>query len=65
MTESEYFSREMSDADLDAVADAGDFYLDENAFQYRLSRAEIAELIHEGNLIILWQSVGQTVELGN
>lgn len=65
MSESEYFTSEISDADLDALADAGDFRLDEEAFQYRLTPVEIAGLVKEGNLIIAHQSLGQTIELGN
>jgi hypothetical protein len=65
MSESEYFTSEIADADLDALADAGDFRLDEEAFQYRLTPVEIAGLVKEGNLIIAHQSLGQTIELGN
>jgi hypothetical protein len=38
MNESEYCAGEFTDADLDALADAGEFYLDESGFRLWLRR---------------------------
>jgi hypothetical protein len=48
MSSEDYYASEFSDDYLDAQADAGDFFLDENGFQYRLNSAEISELVREG-----------------
>jgi len=49
MRSEEYYASEFSDDYLDAQADAGDFFLDESGFQYRLNSAEILELVREGH----------------
>jgi hypothetical protein len=44
---------EFSDDYLDAEADAGDYFLDESGFYFRLNSAEVSELVLEGELLLL------------
>jgi hypothetical protein len=48
MSSEEYYASEFSDDYLAAQADAGDYFLNESGFQYRLNSAEISELVREG-----------------
>jgi hypothetical protein len=45
--EADYYATEFSDADLDAIADAGEFYLEESGFFYLPSQEEIEQLMRE------------------
>ena len=47
MNESNYLSGEFSDDFLRAQADAGDYLLDEEGFQYRLTQDELDKLVLE------------------
>ena len=49
MSREESYASELSNEYLDAQADAGDFFLAESGFQYRLNPAEILELVREGH----------------
>jgi hypothetical protein len=49
MNSEEYSASEFSFDYLDAQADAGDLFLDQTGFQYRLTSAEISELVREGH----------------
>ena len=48
MNAEEYWASEISDADIDAIADAGDFHLEENGFFFMPSQAEMRTLAEEG-----------------
>jgi len=53
MSSEEYYAAEFSDDYLDAQADAGDYFLDESGFYFRLNSAEFAELVREGERLLL------------
>ena len=44
MNESEYYAGEFADADLDALADAGEVYLDESGFFLMPTQGEMQKL---------------------
>jgi hypothetical protein len=48
MNAEEYWALEISDADIDAIADAGDFHLEENGFWSIPTQAEMRALADEG-----------------
>ena len=48
MNAEEYWASEISDADIDAIADASDFHLEENGFFFMPSQAEMRTLAEEG-----------------
>ena len=48
MSESNYYAGEFTDAELHALADAGDYYLSEEAWEYRLTPAELSRLMIDG-----------------
>ena len=48
MNESEYYASEITDAELDAAADAGEFFLEESGYNYRPTPAELDQMIQEG-----------------
>lgn len=48
MNESEYYANEIADAELDAIADAGEIYLEESGYNYRPTPAELDQMIKEG-----------------
>ena len=52
MNEQEYYASEITDQQIDAIADAGDFHLDEQGFQYRLRPGEISALCAEGRFYL-------------
>jgi hypothetical protein len=47
--ELEYWATEITDAELHALADAGDFFLGETAFQYLPTQKEMQRLADEGS----------------
>jgi hypothetical protein len=53
MNENDYLASEFSDDFLDAQADAGDYFLDEEGFQYRPTRDEMEKLALEGESLLL------------
>jgi hypothetical protein len=53
MSSEEYYASEFSDDYLDAQADAGDYFLDESAFYFRLNSAEVSELVQEGEILLV------------
>ena len=55
MNESEYYASEIADSEIDALADAGEFYLDENGFYFTPSQAEIDRLVRDGKILLLIQ----------
>jgi hypothetical protein len=50
--EADYYATEFSDADLDAIGDAGDFYLEESGFFYLPSQEKIEQLTREGEELL-------------
>jgi hypothetical protein len=52
MNESEYYASEFSDADLDALADAGEFYLNESGFFLMPTQKEMRELAEMGERLL-------------
>jgi hypothetical protein len=55
MTESEYYPGEIADADLDALADAGDFYLEESGFSEMPSSSELQKLAEMGETLLFFE----------
>jgi hypothetical protein len=53
VNESEYYAGEFSDADLNALADAGDFYLDESGFFLMPTQGEMQKLAEMGETLIV------------
>ncbi len=48
MNESQYYDGEITDSELDAMADAGLFYLDEIGFFFTPTKAEIDSMVSDG-----------------
>jgi hypothetical protein len=48
MSEPNYYAGEFTDTELHALADAGDYYLSEEGWEYRLTSAEISRLMIDG-----------------
>jgi hypothetical protein len=53
MSSEEYYASEFPDDYLDAQADAGDYFLDESGFYFRLNPAEVSELVQEGEILLV------------
>jgi hypothetical protein len=53
MSESEYYAGEFDDTELDALADAGEFYLDESGFYQMPSQEELKRLVDTGEALLL------------
>jgi hypothetical protein len=53
MSSEEYYASEFSDDYLHAQVDAGDYFLDESGFYFRLNSAEVSELVQEGELLLV------------
>ena len=56
MNESEYWAAEILDQDVDSLADAGDYYLDEEGWSFRLTDNEIEKLANNGRLFLSLES---------
>ena len=52
MNESEYYATEFRDADLDALADGGDYYLEESGFHEMPTQKEINEMRRAGEALL-------------
>jgi hypothetical protein len=52
MSESEYYADEFTDTDLDALADAGEFYLDESGFFLMPTQKEMQQLAEMGDTLL-------------
>jgi hypothetical protein len=61
MSESDYYAGEFTDREIDAVADGGDFYLDESGFFLMPTQEEMRNLLDEGVVILtselLWKQL--------
>ena len=53
MNESEYYAGEFSDDTLDALAEAGEFYLDESGFYEMPTQEEMQKLARMGETLLL------------
>ena len=53
MNESEYFAGEFSNDTLDALAEAGEFYLDESGFYAMPTQEEMQKLARMGEFLLL------------
>ena len=53
MNESEYYACELSDDKLDALAEAGEFYLDESGFYVMPTQEEMQKLARMGEILLL------------
>jgi hypothetical protein len=54
MTEEEYWASEMRDLNLDAAADAGEYFLEESGFNMMPTQAEMQQMAQEGEIILRW-----------
>jgi hypothetical protein len=54
MSESDYYAGEIADADLDALADAGDFFLEESGFNDLPSSEELQKLAEMGETLLFF-----------
>jgi hypothetical protein len=52
MNESEYYAGEFTDADLNALADAGEVYLDESGFFFMPTQEEMQKLSEMGETLL-------------
>ena len=52
MNESEYYAGQFTDTDLNALADAGEFYLDESGFFLMPTQKGMQELTQMGNNLL-------------
>jgi hypothetical protein len=55
--EDDYLSTEFPDAFLHAQADAGDYLLDQEGFQYRLTQDALKKLAREGQTLLFIDSL--------
>jgi hypothetical protein len=53
MSESEYYAGEFNDAELDALADAGEFYLEKSGFYQMPGLAELQSMAEAGEALLL------------
>ena len=51
MNEPEYYASEITDAELDRLADGGEFYLDESGFYMMPTQEEIQEMADMGDTL--------------
>jgi len=49
MTEEEYFASDFSDDELEAVADSGEYFLDEEGFNDQMTDKQIDRLADQGD----------------
>lgn len=59
MNESEYYAGEISDAELNAIADAGDYYLEEARYNHMPSKEDLSQLEFDGNVFLLLERRAQ------
>jgi hypothetical protein len=52
MNEEEYYATELTDAEIEALADAGEFYLDESGFFLMPTQKEIQHLARMGETVL-------------
>jgi hypothetical protein len=64
MSESDYYAGEFTDREIDAVADAGDFYLDESGFFLMPTQEEMRKLVDEGIVMLTCESLSKQLKKG-
>ena len=64
MSESEYYAGEFTDREIEAVADAGDFYLDESGFFLMPTQEEMRKLVDEGIVMLTCELLSKQLEKG-
>jgi hypothetical protein len=64
MSESDYYAGEFTDREIDAVADAGDFYLDESGFFLMPTQEEMHKLVDEGIRMLTSELLSKELEKG-
>ena len=64
MSESDYYAGEFTDREIEAVADAGDFYLDESGFFLMPTQEEMRKLVDEGIVMLTWESLSKQLKKG-
>ena len=64
MSESDYYAGEFTDREIDAVADAGDFYLDESGFFLMPTQEEMRKLVDEGIVVLICELLLKQLEKG-
>jgi hypothetical protein len=64
MSESDYYAGEFTDREIDAVADAGDFYLDESGFFLMPTQEEMRKLVDEGIVVLTCEWLLKQLEKG-
>jgi len=52
MKQSEYYTSEFTDADLNALADAGEYYLEDSGFYEMPTQEEIKEMMQVGEALL-------------
>jgi hypothetical protein len=64
MSESDYYAGEFTDREINAVADAGDFYLDESGFFLMPTQEEMRKLVDEGIVVLTCELLLKQLEKG-
>lgn len=64
MSESDYYAGEFTDREINAVADAGDFYLDESGFFLMPTQEEMRKLVDEGIVVLTCELLLKQLEEG-
>ena len=64
MNESDYYAGEFTDREIEAVADAGDFYLDESGFFLMPTQEEMRKLVDEGIVMLTCESLSKQLKKG-
>jgi hypothetical protein len=64
MSESDYYAGEFNDREIDAVADAGDFYLDRSGFFLMPTQEEMRKLVDEGIVMLTCELLSKQSEKG-
>jgi hypothetical protein len=64
MSESDYYAGEFTDREIDAVADTGDFYLDESGFFLMPTQEEMRKLVDEGIVVLTYELLLKQLEKG-
>ena len=59
MNESEYYAGEISDVELNAIADGGEFYLEESGYNHVPTKEDLSQLEFDGNLFLLFDLIRQ------
>ena len=64
MSESDYYAGEFTNREIDAVANAGDFYLDESSFFLMPTQEGMRKLADEGIVILTCELLSNQLQKG-